>query len=271
MIKSKTWLLIEKFKKEREQYETYTSRITHEKVAFAQSRTGDKDIKILKLVNMLKICTSSQIAKVTFRNQTHQQRYCNTHLKKLFNLGCIDRFFPFVEHGSPQAHIVLAPIGARLIQEENFRKITTLNQNWKHLVASNEVFCHISSQYKVTNCSFEISLEWENKSITKKLRSDLFCGFIKNDCPIFIMVEIDLGTEPISELYKKVNQYNCYFQNNQFKSDYWQPMKEKSVAVIPSIVFILNDEKRKENLSKFINKQENVAKFHVQTFDNLSF
>jgi hypothetical protein len=270
LIKSSSWLLVEKFKKEREDYENYTNRVTGEKIDFAKNKTSEVDLKILKLIGKLKMCTSSQVAKYIYQTNAHRQKYCNTHLQKLFQLGCIDRFFPAVEKGSPQTHIVLAPIGAKVIGIDNFRKITTLNQNWRHTIQTNEVLCEIISKYKVLNYKIELPIEWEEKQKEKKLRVDLFCGFLKNNQKHYIMVEVDLGTEPMSTLYKKIKNYESYFSGQSFKKDYWQPMKKQKISVIPSILFALNENNRAQKLSNFIKSTNTNLSIHVQNINDMN-
>lgn len=163
MIHCKNWILVERYKEQREKYEQYTASMSKSKVEFAITKTNETDIRILKLIHQMKIINSSQIAKIIFKDTKYPVKYCNNHLKKLFELGCIDRFFPLAESGYPQSHVVLAPIGAKLINLENFKKITELSMKWRHTVARSELFSNIFNKKVITEWRPEVTLEWEEK------------------------------------------------------------------------------------------------------------
>ncbi|MNJ90181.1 hypothetical protein D3C87_77750 [compost metagenome] len=263
MIISQNCILVERFREERKSYEEYVKQITQEKIHLAKIKTNERDIKILKLIYRLRFCTSSQIAKMVFKNQKHPQKLANSSIKKLFMLGCIDRFFPVVEKGSSQTHIVLAPIGARLIEIKGFRKVIALTQNWRHVISCNEIISEIFNKYKLIDSKTEIKIEFKNKI----LRPDLFAGWENNQKEYFSMFEIDLGTEHMNILTQKIKNYIEYFSTIDFKTDRWQPYE--NIAIIPEVNFVFNDEHRARKFEGYINRIDSNVKFKVCTFDNL--
>lgn len=267
-LKCNNWLLIEKFKKEREQYEKYTNRITKEKILIAKSKIDDVDKKILQTIYKLKICTSTQLSKIIYSNVKFANRYINNRLKKLFNLGCIDRFFPAKEKGSYPVHVILAPIGAKILEISNFKKTTLLNQKWRHTVFLNEILSNILMKYRVKIYRIEM---WIERNEDFKIRADMFCGWIKNEKIIFSILELDMGTELMKDVIAKVKKYNKYFNSEYFKKANWQPYKEKNIAIIPKIIFVFNDSKREITFKNFINKYKTNIKFEVMNIENLNF
>lgn len=266
MIRCKNWILVERYKDQREKYEEYTSSASKSKIEFALTKTNETDIKILKLIHRMKIINSSQISKVVFKDTKYPTKYCNNHLKKLFELGCIDRFFPLTESGYPQSHVVLAPIGAKIIQIDNFKKITDLSMKWRHTVARSELFSNIFNKKVITEWKPELTLEWEERNNKNFIITDVFCGWISKDDEMFGMFEIDLGTEKIKQLQSKIKNYHKYFNSSEFKKANWQPYE--GLAVIPKIIFVLNDEQRAESLRKFNDNFNSNVHFSIQTFDN---
>jgi hypothetical protein len=264
MIKCNNWILIEKYKKEREEYEEYVSRINKEKILFAKSKLDEKDIEILKMINKLKITTSNQLAKIIYKNSKFSNRYINNKLNKLFKLGCIDRFFPAKDKGSYPVHVVLAKIGAKILNIESFRIMTVLNQKWKHKVAINEVLAEILYKYKVKICRFEM---WVDKD---KTRTDMFVIWVKENKVHAAFFEIDMGTENLKEVENKIKKYINYFKHDSYKTADWQPYLNKNISITPKIFFIFNNEERKQKFKKILSKYNSTLKFEVENLNDLN-
>lgn len=264
MIISQNCILVERFKEEREEYEQYVKHITKEKILIAKEKMNDNDLKVLKLVYQFKICTSDQIAKMVFKHSKSPTKLANNSIKKLFTLGCIDRFFPMINSGSSKTHVVLAPIGARIIEIKQFRRMLVLTQNWKHTVSANDVLAYLFSKYKLLDFKSEMKIEFKNTTI----RPDLFVGWKDENKEKYAMFEIDLGTEHMVILNKKVKTYCEYFNSIGFKVDKWQPYE--NIAIMPTIIFIFNDKERARKLSNYIQKLETTVRFQVFTFDKLN-
>lgn len=275
MITSQGWLFLNKFPKEAEKYEKYVTKITKEKVQLAKSKMKDIDYEILQLVQKLKIVTSSQIAKLLFykdKNQKFAQIYCNNHLKKLYELGCIDRFFPITENGkgSEPAHIVLGPVGAKILNIKGFRRIKTVNKNWRHTVMINEVFANFFLKYQIICWKKEVKMKWEDHATRQKQQqADVLMGYIYNEKEKYALLEIDMGTESIKTLMNKVKNYNEYFQTSYFMKDSWQPYLKDNIAIIPQIWFVMRYEKDANHLKNKLQKINSNIEFKVLTLDDI--
>lgn len=271
MIKSQNWLLLNRFPKEREKYEEYTSFITKEKVEYAKAKVDEQDLKILKLINTMKISTSQQISRLLFK--THSIRYTNRRLQKLFELGCIDRFFPLKEFTkrSDFVHVVLGSVGAKLLKIEKFRKIKTLNQNWRHTVMVNEIFSVFSLKFKINSWRREIKISWEDHSTKKHTQQpDVFVRYVNQNKEKFAFIEMDMGSESIGTLLNKVKNYINYYKTYEFKVANWQPYRKDNIAIIPEIIFIMKYKKDAEILKRRLVKINSDIVFKVIFIDDFT-
>lgn len=233
MILCKNHILLDKYKAERIKYEEYIGSITKEKVLYARDQMDAYDLRILKLISELKICTSHQIANLLFKEKNNPVLFSNRRLKKLYRLGCIDRFFPSIDKGRLPTHITLAVIGAKVLEKRGFRRLLILNQNWKHTVAINEVLSH----HKMNHEKFiiEDAIVWNESKIIPDIQ------LIGESSRKFI--EVDMGTETIAVLKEKVENYYDYSIYNKdtnftvlFACKYEETIKklEKFVSILPN-------------------------------------
>lgn len=70
-----------------------------------------------------------------FRKNKESRFLCNRRLRRLFDLHCIDRFFPPIDVGSTPQHVVLDRAGAKILGvESSFNKIPCLPLTHKHMI-----------------------------------------------------------------------------------------------------------------------------------------
>lgn len=116
------------------------------------------------------------------------QKICNRRLRKLFDLHCIDRFFPPVETGSALQHVVLDYAGAKAINID-IRKINELPSTFFHTIL-------------VTEFVVEFPGDLEVEKDFGVVRPDLYYPGMA--------IEIDTGTEGYRVLKEKARRYNRY-------------------------------------------------------------
>lgn len=277
MIESNGWLFLNKFPEEREKYEEYLERVTKDKIDLAKSKLDELDIKILKAIRDMKILTSIQITKLTMQKEDKSitkfaSKTCNRRLKKLFELGCIDRFFPVLGDGRSMdhMHVVMGPIGAKILDIKGFRRIKFLGQNWRHTIMVNEILANLSVKYEVKDYKKEVKLEWQDGSARDyHQQPDLLINYVAQDKEKFAFIEADMGTEDMDTLVRKVKNYINYFNGEEFKLAYWQPYKQKNIAIIPEIFFIMKYEKDALTLKKKIVKMNSDILFKVTTLEQI--
>lgn len=264
-ITCNNWILLNKHKEAASEYERKFKQLKNEHVEFAKIKLDKQDISVLKFIHRFKIVTSKQIWTTIFKNEKYPNRYCNKKLKKLYDLGCIDRFFPAVNSGSPLVHVVLSKVGAKILDINKFRKIERLPNNWRHTVLSNDISSYLINKYSLFILKTEVPMEWEEKNGKKKIQADIYVNWDNgSDIGMHVMFEIDTGTESMSELYSKLKNYHKYFNSEALKQANWQPYKD--VIIIPKVVFVMDSEERAKKLQLSINKKNSNVVFEVQTF-----
>lgn len=276
MIRSEGWLLINRYPEETKKYEEYTSTITREKIQLAQLKLTEVDLKILKVIHQLRITTSAQISRFIYKEETgikkYAIRYTNNRLKKLYELGCIDRFFPLLENtkGLDYVHVVIGPVGARVLNIEKFRRVKYLNQNWRHTIMTNEILSNIFIRFNIVSWKKELKLEWKNELADTRIQQpDLFIGYTNNKREKYAFVEADMGTEPIQTLLTKTKRYIEYYNSSEFSKAYWQPHKKDNITILPEVWFIMKYKKDAISLKTKLSKIDSDIVFKVVLLDDI--
>ena len=135
--------------------------------------------------------TSHQIRKLFYRGQA--QAVCNRRLRILYDLHCVDRFFPPVKKGSAKQHLVLDRAGAMVLGLSSFYKLGSLPVHYRHHVLVAEFSIHARMK----------GLGWgklEHKLAGYKV--DIYYP------PYKLAVEIDTGSEVHGTLERKAERYN---------------------------------------------------------------
>lgn len=276
MITSQGWLLVNRYPEETKKYEEYTTIITKEKIQLALLKLNELDFKILNLIKSLKIVTSIQLTRFIYKEEIGIKKnaivYTNRRLKKLYELGCIDRFFPLVENtkGLDYVHVVLGPVGSKILKLEKFRRVKSLNQNWRHTVMVNEILSNLSVKFSVTKWKKELKLEW--KSGDTKLHNqqpDLFITYTNKKQEKYAFIEADMGTEMLQTLVNKSKKYIEYFNTIDFKRADWQPYKKDNIAILPEVWFIMKYKKDAISLKTKLSKINSNVIFKVVLLDDI--
>ncbi|MFW6243169.1 MAG: replication-relaxation family protein [bacterium] len=134
--------------------------------------------------------TSEQIRKLFYTGQHINN--CNRRLRILYDLHCIDRYFPPTEKGSSKQHIVIDRAGMLVIEKE-CTKINKLPLHYRHYIAVNEFVINLYKQ------GFGFGLR-EYQVAGYKI--DLYYPDYK------LAVEIDTGCEVHKTLIDKAKKYN---------------------------------------------------------------
>lgn len=117
---------------------------------------------------------------------------CNRRLRILFDLYCLDRYFPPVDSGSSKQHLLLDRAGAYAIGKVNFFKLNKPVRRYKHhrMVTEFDIVGHER-------------LGWAK--LEEKKGSQVADLYYPN---IDMAVEIDTGTEGHKTLKNKIRGYN---------------------------------------------------------------
>ena len=128
-----------------------------------------------------------------WRGRSKKKDLTNRRLRVLYDLHCIDRYFPVVDSGSSEQHVVLDKSGAIILNIANFYKRDKLPFTYRHMIlttefiktAYNRGFGWGELEYKISGYSVDIYYE-----------------------DFKIAVEIDVGTENHKTLKDKTKNYN---------------------------------------------------------------
>lgn len=276
MVKCKNWLLLNHYPKEKEKYEQYTTTVTREKVEVAVSTLKEKDIQILRLIQKMKIITSIQLARIIFKEGNEVRKfalqYTTARLKKLYELGCIDRFFPISENSKSKdyVHVVMGPVGARVLKIEKFRRIKSLPSHWRHAVMVNDIFSNLYVKFKIVSWLKEIKLEWKNEAtVIHNLQPDALIGYTNNKHEKYAFIEADMGTETISTLLGKIKRYIEYYNTMEFKRAFWQPHRKNNITILPEVWFIMKYKKDATSLKTKLGKLNSNVIFKVVWIEDI--
>lgn len=178
----------------RSKYQRTEIRVTDEWFrSFCAPRLTERDRQIFRFLSLARITTSEQVARLFWDGSKKAQGLCNRRLRQLYDLQCIDRFFPVVETGSSLQHIVLDRAGAKALGLSHFRRITTLPVSYRHTVY---VSSFLASAY---------SNGWgwgKTEYRLGRLIADIYYPALK------VAVEIDTGTQSRQVLLDKARKYN---------------------------------------------------------------
>lgn len=187
---------------------------------FCKPRLTPRDIKIIRFVNRNRLVTSKQVEKVFWRGRSQSKYLCNRRLRVLYDLHCVDRFFPRVGigEGSAPQHLCLDYAGAKALKLDSFNKMQKLPISYKHYILVAEF--RLNARLK--------GFGWGRRE--EKIGSTVADIYYPN---YKICIEVDRGTETLSTLDRKAQKYN------------------QIVTEIDKVVFITNGtDKRKKRFKQ---------------------
>ncbi|MFW5962013.1 MAG: replication-relaxation family protein [bacterium] len=161
---------------------------------FCLPRITERDFEILKFIYENRIVTSYQIAKLFWEGRSNSQGLANRRLRKLYDLHCIDRFFPIKKHGTSCQHLVLDVVGALVLGVNgDFEKLKELPVKYRHSVYTADFIVEARS-FGLINEKVNYFLDGVNVDIYYPQYN--------------LVVDIDVGTESISYLIQKATKIN---------------------------------------------------------------
>lgn len=114
-------------------------------------------------------------------------------LRILYDLHCVDRYFPLTETGSAPQHLVLDYAGARAIGMSDFDKVTKLPLTYKHTVATTDIRV-VSSRHGFGPGSTNYNLG--------PVIADIYYP------SYYMALEVDMNTETRETLRSKFQRYS---------------------------------------------------------------
>lgn len=176
-----------------------------------------------------------------FKGRKQAQKLTCRRLRVLYDLHCIDRFFPVVEKGSPPQHLVLDYGGVKVLDIENFKKTRRLPIDFKHKI--------LQTEFRIR--AKEKGFSWgKREEKIGPIRADLYY-------PNFNMaVEIDRGTETKKTLKKKIKKYNRLI-NRDITVIFVTSGNEKRGDFFSDKLIVKNASSHFRDLEDLLNKMKN--------------
>lgn len=195
----------------------------------------------------------------------------NRRLRKLYELYILDRFYPKVGmgQGSSQQFICLDKAGLILLEIDRYNKPINYDSNgnkilflgWEHKILLNEYECNIRALINDINADILIyKVEEPVIFFGNQLIPDIFLIIEYLGKGYVFFIEIDLGTEDIPYIKRKINSYKDYYLSRNWIKEDW--VKLFSIPTFPRILFMTVDGrwKRVESLQSYVS--ELSIKFH---------
>jgi hypothetical protein len=165
-------------------------KITNEWIRdFCLHRITERDLKLLQFVADYRLTTSDQLARVFFQ-ANNAQYLCNKRLRILFDLHCINRFFPPTDKGSSRQHTALDIAGKKILGIDRYTLIKKLPITYKHTIHVTEAAIRLT---KLGPHTLETNL---GGAI-----ADLYYPNHK------LAIEVDTGAESRRSLTTKIDRY----------------------------------------------------------------
>ena len=189
----------------------------------------------------------------------------NRRLRKLYELYILDRFYPRVGigQGSSQQLVCLDRAGLILLNIDKYNKPINQDYNgnkilflgWEHKVLLNEYECIIRGL--VDNINGEILFYKVEESISffdNQFVPDIFLLIECQGKGYLFFIEVDLGTEDIPYIKRKINSYKEYYLSRLWIGEIWAKLFEN--PTFPRILFMtVNGRfKRVETLKNYTNE-----------------
>ena len=158
-------------------------------------RITDRDERILRFIYDNRLVTSKQVAKLFWRGCSQSHYLADRRLRILYELHCIDRFFPPapVGEGTNPQHIALDRAGAKVLGLDNFNRLRELPNSYRHHVLAAEF--RLRAKLKGFGTG-------NKEQKVGPIRADIYYPNYN------ICVEIDRGTETYETLERKAKRYN---------------------------------------------------------------
>lgn len=127
-----------------------------------------------------------------WKGRSKAQDLCNRRLRLLYDLHCINRYFPPTTEGSTLQHVTLDRAGAKVLGLEQWNRIEALPITYRHTIQVGE-FRILAREY---------GLGWgRHEYLLGSVRADIYYPDHR------IAVEIDTGTETHTVLKRKAMSY----------------------------------------------------------------
>ncbi|MBK0870225.1 replication-relaxation family protein [Saccharopolyspora sp. HNM0986] len=191
---------------------------TIEHHVFLVSRLTPRDRWLAAMVHEHRVLTSTQITQLAFPSE----RATRARLRTLFQWSVLDRFQPFLTYGTAPMHYVLGPAGASILAAQHGFEVKDLGYRRErafaianslrltHQVATNDLLCRLAATAPPGAAG--LTCWWSETRCARHLgdlvRPDAYARWNTTRAELDAYLEIDLGTESLTQLARKLPGYH---------------------------------------------------------------
>jgi hypothetical protein len=257
-------------------------RISKPELRRQSALLDSREIEILQTINHVKFITANQLQRIFFtknQNQATNLRACNRLVNKLKKFGLIASLEQRIggkRAGSGSTIWTISSAGFQLLRLDEINSMKATRKKLyepnilflEHTLAISEVYTRLKELDRKKKIELlEVQYEpkcWRTfslKSTSTFLKPDLFARFAQTDeYEEFYFLELDQATEAPSRVVKKCKFYISYYNSG---------IEQRSNGVFPYVLWITVNEKRREQLIRYIHEYLPKAEmlFRVITID----
>lgn len=289
MIFSKEGHCAEKFQRE-------DVRATDEHVESVMKWLTKRDYQILSLILEHNFMTTSQIEMMVFNDlkPSSWRDKTNTRLRRLYQTGCVDRFFPRLGLGlgSSEAHYYIDHTGARALarskgylnkKQYKFHKRHYLPEQYSHyskILDFKALLNVLNRQLGFTNEGtvgevvhwntqkrYDYTFTLNNRVQKASLFPDVFCiykytakGGLK-----FFFLECDNATESTEQLKAKINNYRRFHASGEWRKEKWA----RALNVFPVVLFLFHEQSNVDDMVAYSRRLDSSLKLLFANYNQL--
>lgn len=240
-------------------------RISRQYLIDLSARLDSKNFEILETIFKSKFMTASQIQRIFFTensNNSHNLRTCNRRLKKLQGHGiidCLERRIGGARAGSRGSVWTITSAGYQLLKLDNLELKASRRRLMEpsilfleHTLAISEAYTRLKELDRQKKIELlEVQHEprsWRtylDKGVATYLKPDLYVSLALDEYVDHYFLELDRATEPPSKCIVQAKRYVLY-ANSGIEA------RQNENGVFPFVVWIVPNEKRREQLIRYI-------------------
>jgi hypothetical protein len=236
----------------------------------------ERDLGLLRLLNEKKRRLLRRDQIQALYPEFPSTDFLNKRLNILYRMHVIDKVYPPVGigKGSSKQHICIDRAGAILLDIDKHNKIIqtdsmgnkTLPLGWEHKVMIND--------YEIALRNYQVikyDVEEHHPFGDNILIPDIFCLIKHEGKGYLFFIEVDLGTEDIPYVKRKLDSYSQYYMSKAWTRKDWA--KIFKTPVFPRVLFLTENgrTKRKKTLEEYTRDSgiRYVVGFHNELGDIL--
>lgn len=237
----------------------------------------DRDLGLIKAIYKRRLIRRDQLE--TLYPEFTSTDFLNKRLSKLYKQHIIDRTYPPVGlgEGSSKQHICLDRAGAILLGVDKYNKPISsdsygnksLPLGWEHRIALNQYEClvrKVASQLggRVRYYRTEQAHTYKDTRVIP----DITCFITCNNKGYLFFIEVDLGTEDMPYVKRKLDSYVDYYLSKEWLKEQWAQVFK--IPTFPRVLFMTENGRIKRQRALEEHIEGSSVQFLVDFHENFT-